>query len=150
MNKNLIISLILMSMFLIPASTLFVSAPNEQIGVKNEMGTITISTEKITIKIVTNQAHIMWWFGNKTENDEMYKLQLLKIREFTGDNAILDNQTEFGGINYNLITGDWDYNIIEGDTELTITLSLLGLANGANMYVVMHVYNVDTPINGTN
>ncbi|MFW9924027.1 MAG: hypothetical protein ACFFDW_12145 [Candidatus Thorarchaeota archaeon] len=149
-TKKLLIGLTLISLFLIPAGTQFASAANEQIGVGEVGGAITISTEEMTIKVTPGQAQIMWWYGNKSNNDEMYKLQLVKIQEFQGDDGTLDDRNELGGIAYNLITEDWEYLIDEGDTELTITLSLEGLANGANIYLIMHVYNVDEPINGTN
>lgn len=148
-SKKIMIGIILISLFLIPITPQLTSATNSKIGVGQSGGTITITTEEMTIKIVPNQAHIMWWLGNHSTADEMYKLQLLKIREFMGDDAILDDKTEFGGISYNLISNDWVVDVDEDETEVTITLSLLGLANGADIYLIMHVYNNDTPINGT-
>lgn len=148
-SKKILIGLALISLFLIPAGTQFASAANNQIGVGEVGGAITISTEAMTIKVIPGQAHIMWWYGNRSNNDEMYKLQLVKIQEFQGDDDTLDERNELGGIAYNLITEDWEYLIEEEETELTITLSLEGLANGANIYLIMHVYNQDEPINGT-
>lgn len=147
--KKLMIGMALIAMFLIPASAMMVSAKNDSIGVGNNGGVITVTTEKMTIKIIPNQAHINWWFGNKSDADEMYKVQFVKIREFFGDDNVLDDKSELiGGTFYPLVSEDWLVDIVEGDTELTITLSL-ELTNGANMQLIMHVYNEDEPIPGT-
>jgi len=139
----------LVSLFIISASPLMTSAVNSEISVSDAAGVITIVTDTISIRVAPDQAHVTWWFGNDSNPGEMYKLQLTKIQEFMGDDAVLDDKTEFGGVAYNLITSAWEYEIVEADTELTITLSLTGLANGADIYLIMHVYNTDEPIDGT-
>ena len=148
MNKKIFIGIALISMFLLPVGSQLVSA-DTTIGHQNANGVVTITTGKMTIKLVPDNAHIMWWYGNKSDADQMYKLQLLRIREFMGDDDTLDSMTELGGLSYNLITEDWDYSIVEGDGELTITLSLEGLANGASVTLIMHVYEEDEPLPGT-
>ena len=117
---------------------------------QEDSGAIIITTEYMTIKIVPEQAHLMWWFGNRSSNTEMYKLQLTKIQEFVGDDDVLDSRTELVGISYNLITENWAVDeIVEGEDELEINLSLTGLANGADMKLIMHVYNEDTTLSPT-
>jgi hypothetical protein len=148
-NKRLLIGLTLISLFLVSATSQFASAVNPDITVSDESGVLKVVTDDITIKISPDQGNIMWWYGNETSPNEMYKLQITKIQEFMGDDGILDDKTEFGGVAYNLNTSAWEYEVIEGDTELNITLSLTGLANGADIYVIMHVYNTDQPINDT-
>ncbi|HUU78520.1 MAG TPA: hypothetical protein VMX55_09240 [candidate division Zixibacteria bacterium] len=149
MNKKILIGIALIGLFLIPLSSQLVIGANEKIGVSESNGAITLVTDEITVKITPEQANIFWWYGNKSNTNEMYKLQLTAIQEFTGDDDVLDSRTELYGIKYNLIRPDWDYDIVEGETEVTITLSLLGLANGANIYLIMHIYNADTEIAGT-
>lgn len=148
-SKKAIIGIALIGLFLMPLSAQFTAAANDEIGVSENSGAITVTTEYISIKILPSQAHLMWWFGNKSNSDEMYKLQLNKITEFMGDDDVLDSKTELGGISYNLISSEWDYTIVEEEDSITITLSLLGLANGADIYLIMHVYNDDEPIPGT-
>jgi hypothetical protein len=103
----------------------------------------------MTVRIVPSQAQIMWWYGTSNGPKEMYKLQFTQIREFVGTDAVLDDQTELFGMVYNLITENWVYDIDEGEEQVTITLSLSGLANGADIQIVMNIYNNDEPINGT-
>ncbi|HUT82622.1 MAG TPA: hypothetical protein VMZ29_15610 [Candidatus Bathyarchaeia archaeon] len=146
-TKKLIIGLTLIAIFLVPVSAKIAAGENDQIDVTvNNGDVITVTTEKMTIKIIPNQAHLMWWYGVRASTDEVFKLQLVKIREFAGADTILDNRSEFGGLSYNLIRNDWQYSIDLTETELTITLSLIDFLNGADMYVVMHIYNYDTPI----
>ncbi|HUT82689.1 MAG TPA: hypothetical protein VMZ29_15950 [Candidatus Bathyarchaeia archaeon] len=148
-SKRFIIGFALISLFLIPAASQFVSSETSEITVSDNMGAITVQTKDLTVKIIPGQAHLVWWYGNATTADEMYKVQLVKITEFMGDDEILDDHTELGGVTYNLITSSWTYDIVEGTDEVTITLSLLGLPNGADMYLIMHIYTVDTPIEGS-
>jgi len=109
---------------------------------------ITVKTDYLYVKIVPDQGHLMWWSG-RNNTDEMYKLQLVKIQEFGGEDAVLDDHFELLGMPYNLITGDWNYIIDEQEDQLTITLSILGLPNGADIYLVMKVYTEDIPVEGT-
>ncbi|MHA1156812.1 MAG: hypothetical protein ACTSQK_11960 [Candidatus Heimdallarchaeota archaeon] len=148
MNKKIFIGIALIGIFLLPIGSQMVAA-DTSIGHQNANGIVTITTGKMTIKLIPDSAHLMWYYGNHSDADEMFKLQLLRIREYMGDDDTLDAMTELGGLSYNLVTEDWDYEIVEGDGELTITLSLLGLANGANIYLIMHVYEEDEPIEGS-
>ena len=147
--KKTIIGITLIGLFLLTLGSQLVAGETEEISVSENLGAITVNTEYLTVKIVPAQAHLMWWYGNQTDGDEMYKLQLVKIREFLGTDEVLDNQTELGGLSYSLITGAWTSDIVEGDEEVTITLSLLGLANGADVYLIMHIYTLDVPVEGT-
>ncbi|MBK5112875.1 MAG: hypothetical protein KGD59_14125 [Candidatus Heimdallarchaeota archaeon] len=147
--KKSIIGISLIGLFLLTLGSQLVAGETEEISVSENLGAITVSTEYLTVKIIPTQAHLMWWYGNKTDADEIYKLQLVKIREFVGADEVLDDQTELGGLSYNLITGAWVSDIVEGDDEVTITLSLEGLANGADVYLIMHIYTLDVPVEGT-
>lgn len=147
--KKSIIGVSLIGLFLLTLGSQLVAGETEEISVSENLGAITVNTEFLTVRIVPDQAHLMWWYGNQTDGNEMYKLQLMKIREFMGADDVLDDQTELGGLAYNLITSAWTHDIVEGDEEVTITLSLEGLANGADVYLVMHIYTVDTPVEGT-
>jgi len=149
-TKKIIIGIALIALFLIPVSAKFAAGENDQIDVKVSSGdVVTVTTDKMTIKIIPKQAHLMWYYGDRASTDEVFKLQLVKIREFTGDDTILDSRTEFGGLSFNLIRNDWQYTIDLTETELTITLSLIDFLNGADMFIIMHVYNYDTPIPDT-
>jgi len=147
--KKWIFSLVFASLLLLPMTAQLVSAEKPEIGVHDEVGAITVSTEYMTVRVLPSQAHLIWWYGNVSAADEMYKLQFLKIQEFTGDDAVLDDKSELGGISYSLISDAWTYEIAQTGQELTITMTLSGLANGATIKLVMHVYTIDEPINGT-
>lgn len=146
--KKHLIGLTLIGLFLATAGVQLASAPNEEITVSENLGAITVQTDFITIKIVPDQAHIMWWHGNKSDADEMYKVQLVKIQEFSGDDSVLDEKTELAGIAYNLITLTWANTIVVEEDQVTITLSA-DIPNGADIQLIMHVYNDDTPVPGT-
>ncbi|NHJ41183.1 MAG: hypothetical protein FK731_14215 [Asgard group archaeon] len=147
--KKRIISIIFISLILIPVTSQLISAETEEISVSDNLGAINIATDYMTVKIIPSQGQLMWWFGNKSSADEMYKLQLLKIQEFTGDDDFLDDRSELGGIAYNLISNDWTYDIYEGDNQVTITLTLADLANGADIKLIMNIYTINEPIDGT-
>ena len=148
--KKLTIGFALIAMILIPASTQLVSGENSEINVKVTAGDVVkVSTEKLTVMIIPDQAHLMWYYGARSRTDETFKLQLVQLREFFGADAVLDNRSEFGNESYNFIQEDWQYDIVETEEDLTITLSLLDFANGADMYLIMHIYNYDTPIPDT-
>ncbi|MHA1433275.1 MAG: hypothetical protein ACTSO7_05480 [Candidatus Heimdallarchaeota archaeon] len=104
----------------------------------------------MTIKLIPSQAHIFWNYGARDSTDETFKLQLVQIKEFMGNDSVLDDRSEFGGITYNLIKNDWTYDIDLTPEELTVTLTLTDFLNGSDMSVIMHVYNYDTPIPDTN
>lgn len=147
--KKWIFGIIFISLIIIPISSQLVSAETDEISVSENLGAINVATEYMTVKIVPNQGQLMWWYGNRSNTDEMYKLQLLKIQEFTGDDDILDDKSELGGITYNLISNDWTYDIFEDDNQVTITLTLADLANGADIKLIMKIYTNDEPVVGT-
>lgn len=138
-----------MSLFLIPLSAQLVKAENSEITVSENLGAITVQTDSMSVRIVPSQAHVMWWYGTDSGPKEMYKLQFTQIKEFVGPDSTLDDRTELFGMTYNLITEDWVYDIVEGDDKVTITLSLSGLANGADIQLIMNIYNNDELVNGT-
>lgn len=147
--KKILIGITLIGMFLIPAGANIVSAAAEgPIEVYEDTDAFTVKTEFVYVKIVPDQGQVMWWSG-RNNTEEMYKLQLVKIQEFGGNDSLLDSKSEFIGMSYNLVSEDWDYVIDKQDDQLTITLSLLGLANGADVHIIMHVSTIDMPINGT-
>jgi len=147
-TKKIIIGIALIGMFLIPAGENFVTAAEGPIEYHEYTNALTVKTEFIYVKIVPNQGHLMWWSGSN-RTDEMYKLQLIKIQEFGGNDSILDSKSEFIGMSYGLISEDWDYVIDKQDDKLTITLSLLGLDNGADVHIIMHISTIDMRVNGT-
>ncbi|MBD3193074.1 MAG: hypothetical protein GF308_20725 [Candidatus Heimdallarchaeota archaeon] len=148
-NKKILFGIVLVSFFLLPAIAQ-TKAENEQIGVGEDQGTITITTEKITFKIVGGKPHFIWWNGNQSTADEMYKVHFTSISEFFGDDEVLDSKDELNGISYNLMGNDWDYEIVEEETEVTITLILTGLANDVEIQFVIHIYSEDHTVSGTN
>ncbi|MFW9921871.1 MAG: hypothetical protein ACFFDW_01110 [Candidatus Thorarchaeota archaeon] len=146
---KILIGISLISIFLIPLSTQFVSGANDQIQVKEGTDAVTVSTEYITMKIMQGMPHFVWWNGNQSTADEMYNVQYTTLQEFIGNNEILDNRGELDGISYNLITSGWLIDVDEQDLEVTITLTLSGLANGAELQFIVHIYAEDQPIPGT-
>ncbi|MGC9780240.1 MAG: hypothetical protein HZR80_13425 [Candidatus Heimdallarchaeota archaeon] len=148
--KKSLIGISLISLFLLSAGSQL-TARSEGVTISENLGAITVQTNGLTVKIIPSQGHLMWWHGNKSDADEMYKLQLVKIQEYFGDDDILDDRTELvGGKFYNLITEDWVSNVNDTDPDhVIITLSLLGLAGGADIHLVMHIYTEDTLIEGT-
>ncbi|NHJ48707.1 MAG: hypothetical protein FK733_13060 [Asgard group archaeon] len=146
--KKLILGIAIIGMFVIPAGVELATAADGPIRYSEIATAVTIQTDYLNVKIVPDQGHLMWWSG-RNNTDEMYKLQLVKIQEFDGNDTVLDDKFELLGQPYNLITGDWVYTIDEQENQLTITLSILGLPNGADMHLVMKVYATETPIEGT-
>ncbi|MBD3191248.1 MAG: hypothetical protein GF308_11420 [Candidatus Heimdallarchaeota archaeon] len=146
---KILIGLIIISLIATPTSLQFVQAENEKIMVTVKEGTITITTDYITMKLVDGKPQFIWWNGNHSTADEMYNVQYTTLQEYFGDDSILDSKNELNGLNYNLITSDWVYDIIEGDDEATITMTLDDLANGAELQFIVHIYNDDQLISGT-
>lgn len=148
MNKKLIFGMVLIGMFLIPAGVQMTTAQDGPIKYSEIGDLITVRTEYINVKIVPDQGHLMWWSG-RNNTDEMYKLQLVKIQEFGGDDEVLDDRFEFIGMPVNLITGDWNYVIEEQEDQLTLTLSIIGLPNGADMHLVMKIFTKNVQVEDT-
>ncbi|NHJ04925.1 MAG: hypothetical protein EAX90_08885 [Candidatus Heimdallarchaeota archaeon] len=146
---KILISIAIITLMILPLSTQFVSAENDEISVKEGQDAITIATEFITFKIVDSQPQFIWWNGNRSTSDEIYNVKYTTIQEYFGNDEVIDTPSELHGISYNLLTADWLIDVIEEETEITITLSLSGLPNNAEMQFVIHIYNNDQPIIGT-
>lgn len=149
-NKTkLMIGISLIALFFLPAFTNYASAKSDKISTKEGLDGIFISTDFITLKLVDGKPHFIWWYGNQSTSDEMYNVQFTKIQEYFGADDALDNYGELGGISYNLVTSDWISEIVEDDTSVTVTLTLSGLANDAELQFIINVYEVDQPVAGT-
>ncbi len=146
---KLMIGLSLLALFLLPAFTNYASAKSDKISLKEGQDAITISTDFITLKLVDGKPHFIWWYGNQSTSDEMYNVQFTKIQEYSGADDTLDNFGELSGISYNLVTSEWISEIVEDDTSVTVTLTLSGLANDAELQFIINIYEVDQPIEGT-
>jgi len=148
-SKKLVIGLSLVLIFIVPTLTNFTEAKSDKINVIEDQTGITLQTNYMTLKIVENNPHFIWWYGNQSTSDEMYNVQITKVQEYFGDDDILDNHTELKGISYNLLNNEWEQEIIEGDHFVTVTLTLSGLANGVEIQFIMHIYSEDIVIAGT-
>jgi len=146
---KLMIGISLIALFFLPAFTNYASAKSDKISIKEGQDAITISTDFITLKLVDGKPHFIWWYGNQSTSDEMYNVQFTKIQEYFGADDILDNYGELSGISYNLLTSDWISEIVEDETSVTVTLTLSGLANDAELQFIINVYEVDQPLEGT-
>jgi hypothetical protein len=146
---KLMIGISLIALFFLPAITNNVSAQSEKIGVKEGQDAITISTDYITLKLVDGKPHFIWWYGNQSTSDEMYNVQFTKLQEYFGPDDTLDTNGELGGISYNLVTSDWISEIVEDETSVTVTLTLSGLANNAEVQFIIKIYETDQPVEGT-
>lgn len=148
-KTKIAISLSLIALFVLPAATQLATAQSDEIGVKDGVDAITISTNFITMKIKAGQPHFIWWNGNQSTADEMYNVQFTTLQEYFGDDEFLDSRSELmGGLSYNLVTSEWSYEILEEDHHVQVTLSL-ELANNAELQFIVHIYTEDQPINGT-
>ncbi|MBD3193073.1 MAG: hypothetical protein GF308_20720 [Candidatus Heimdallarchaeota archaeon] len=147
-NKRILVGILLLSLF-VPVFAQNVNGNNGQIDVREDQGTITITTDKLTLKITGGKPHFIWWNGNQSTADEMYKVHFTSISEFFGDDEILDSKDELNGISYNLMTNNWNYEIFEEETEVIVILTLSGLANNAQIQFIVHIYTNDEPIEGS-
>ncbi|MBN1329124.1 MAG: hypothetical protein JXA54_06595 [Candidatus Heimdallarchaeota archaeon] len=148
-NKKILLSLSLILLIFMPVFTSFTSAKPENITYNEGQEAIIIQTNYMTLKIVESKPHFIWWNGNQSTADEMYNVQFNKIQEFSGDDDILDDKMELTGISYNLLTSDWDTEIVEGDNYISVTLTLSGLANGAEIQFIINIFSEDQIIPGT-
>ena len=143
------IGLSLIALFVLPIATQYAAAQSDEIGVKDGVDAITISTNFITMKIKAGKPHFVWWNGNQSTADEMYNVQFTTLQEYFGDDEILDSRSELmGGLSYNLVTSEWSYEIEEEDHHVQVTL-VLELANEAELQFIVHIYTEDQPIIGT-
>ncbi|NPE08827.1 MAG: hypothetical protein GNW80_11145 [Asgard group archaeon] len=146
---KLMIGISLIALFFLPAFTNYASAKSDEISLKEGQDAITISTNFITLKLVDGKPHFIWWYGNQSTSDEMYNVQFTKIHEYFGADDTLDNCGELGGKSYNLVTSNWASEIVEDDTSVTVTLTLSGLVNDAELQFIIHVYEANQPVEGT-
>jgi len=149
MKSKIIIGIAFIAMLLLPISAQFTSAQGDQIGVEEKPDSITITTEYITFRFTEGKPNFTWWNGNKSSSDEIYNVHYTKLSEYFGSDDILDGPSELVGISYNLLTSDWSTDILEEDDEVTITMSLNGLANGAELQFIVHIYTTEQVISGT-
>ncbi len=147
--KNQVISLAIMIVILIPSIAVNVDANPEGINFNENINDIIITTDYITIKIAKICPHFIWWVGNQSSSNEMYNVKFISIKEFFGDDAVLDSPLELGGISYDLASSDWSYQITMNDASLTIEFTLTGLANGAEIQFILNIYNENQVIQGT-
>ncbi|MHA1555840.1 MAG: hypothetical protein ACTSPM_02790 [Candidatus Heimdallarchaeota archaeon] len=147
--KNQIISILIIIAIMVPSLAVVVDASPDGISYKKELDVITITTEHITIKINEISPHFIWWNSNRTSSNEMYNVKFISIKEFFGDDDVLDSPIEFGGISYDLDSSEWTHEITMNDDSLTIVLTLSGLANGAEIQFIINIFNEDQVIKGT-
>ncbi len=150
MKTKIIIGIAFIAILLLPISTQFTSAQGDQINVDDKPGMITITTEYITFKFTEGRPNFTWWNGNTSSSDEMYNVHYMTISEYFGDDEILDGLNELiGGLSYNLLTSVWSTDVVEEDENVTITMTMSGLANDVELQFIVHIYTSDQVIVGT-
>ncbi|MEA2071246.1 MAG: hypothetical protein U9O98_08145 [Asgard group archaeon] len=147
--KKTIIGMALVSLFLLSLSAPFTLAKSGDMGVDEGQEDILITSDYITMKIVDKQPHFIWWNGNRSSADEMYKVQFKSVQEFFGDDTVLDSIFELNGLSYNLVSSDWLIDISEDENHITVTMTLNDLANEADIQFIVNIYAEDEPIEGT-
>lgn len=150
MKTKIIIGIAFIAMMLLPISTQFTSAQSDRITVENNPGMITITTEYITFKFAEGRPNFTWWNGNTSTSDEVYNVHYMELTEYFGDDEVLDSLNELtGGLGYNFLTSVWSTDVVEEDEEVTITMTMSGLANGVELQFIVHIYTTDQVIQGT-
>jgi hypothetical protein len=148
-KKRTIFGFTLITLFVFISTIPLVVANVEGIGIDVGQDAITITSDKITFKIIDDQPHFVWWNGNQSSADEMYKVQFKTIKEFFGNDTILDSRDELNGIEYNLVSSEWSTEIVEEETHATVKMTLSGLASGAEIQFIVKIFTEEQPINGT-
>jgi hypothetical protein len=148
-SRKITIGISLALLFMIPTIINYTSIAASGLSIQEGQDGITITTNFMTMKIVEDKPHFIWWNGNQSTADEIYNVQITKIEEFFGNDDVLDNQTELDGVTYNLLTTNWATDIVEEANFVTVTLTSIGLANGAELQFIIHAYSEDQPIEGT-
>ncbi|MHA1655807.1 MAG: hypothetical protein ACTSWT_04715 [Candidatus Heimdallarchaeota archaeon] len=136
-------------LFLIHSFPLLLDAQPEGITFQEGFDNITIITNFMTLKINSLSPYFTWWNSNSSSPSEKFNIKFISIKEFFGDDEILDSPAELGGISYDLAANDWDYRITYDDNSVTVELQLSGLANGAEILFVLTIYNENKAITGT-
>ncbi len=150
MKTKIIISIAFIAMMLLPISAQFTNAQGDQINVDDKPGMITITTEYITFKFTEGRPNFTWWNGNTSSSDEVYNVHYMTISEYFGDDEVLDGLNELiGGLSYNLLTSVWSTDVVEEDENVTITMTMSGLANDVELQFIVHIYTSDQVISGT-
>jgi len=150
MKTKIIIGIAFIAMLLLPISAQFTSAQSDKIVVEDKPGMITITTEYITFKFTEGRPNFSWWNGNTSTSDEVYNVHFMEISEYFGEDEILDGLNELvGGLSYNLFTSVWSTEVVEEDDEVTITMTMTGLANDVELQFIVHIYTTDQVIPGT-
>jgi len=119
------------------------------IGFNAGFNEITVTTQKMTLKALDYKPDFAWWYDNSSITDEKYRLSFTKIQEYFGTDDYLNNSGELGGISYDLLANDWDYEIIENPFNVIINLTLSGLANNVIIQFLVHITELEVPIDNT-
>jgi len=119
------------------------------IGFNAGLNEITVTTQKMTLKALDYKPDFAWWYDNSSITDEKYRLSFTKIQEYFGTDDYLNNSGELGGISYDLLANDWDYEIIENPFNVIINLTLSGLANNVIIQFLVHITELEVPIDNT-
>ncbi len=110
---------------------------------------ITVTTQRMTLKALDYKPDFAWWYENTSITDEKYRLSFTKIQEYFGTDDYLNNSGELGGISYDLLANDWDYEITENPFNVIINLTLSGLANNVIIQFLVHITELEVPIDNT-
>ncbi len=119
------------------------------IGFNAGFNEITVTTQRMTLKALNYKPDFAWWYDNTSITDEKYRLSFTKIQEYFGTDDYLNNSGELGGISYDLLANDWDYEIIENPFNIIINLTLSGLANNVIIQFLVHITELEVPIDNT-
>ena len=119
------------------------------IGFNAGFNEITVTTQRMTLKALDYKPDFAWWYDNSSITDEKYRLSFTKIQEYFGTDDYLDNSSELGGISYDLLANEWDYEIIDSPFNVKINLTLSGLANNVIIQFIVHITELEVPIDDT-
>ena len=119
------------------------------IGFNAGFNEITVTTQRMTLKALDYKPDFAWWLDNSSISDEKYRLSFTKIQEYFGTDDYLNNSSELGGISYDLLANEWDYEIIDSPFNVKINLTLSGLANNVIIQFIVHVTELEVPIDNT-
>jgi len=146
-KKLRILGVIIALVILVPAMTQLGAGKTSKIGVSQGSEGTIVQTEYLTLKILNNGPHFVWWLGNRSSADEVYEVHFYAIQEFYGDDEILDDFSELTGLTYIFKGSQWAIAIVEGEALVQITLTLAGLSNEAQIQFIITIYEEDHTIN---
>ncbi|NHJ48345.1 MAG: hypothetical protein FK733_11230 [Asgard group archaeon] len=119
------------------------------VGVYGSVDALTITTDDMTLMVNDYKPSFTWWSFNQTSSDEKYNLRFSKVYEYFGTDPFLDSAIELGGINYNLLTSDWESSLVEDSYNAYLNLTLSGLANNVEIQFIIHVSAFHRSVNNT-